>query len=84
MDSWTRMVRTTAIRKHCLRLFTSVLAKYSKSYSLIDCISVGVDRMQRNFEPMRKQVEAWQIALGKFGRGGTDDELRKHLIAVQR
>lgn len=27
---------------------------------LIDCISVGVDRMQRNFEPMRKQVETWQ------------------------
>jgi len=27
---------------------------------LIDCISVGVDRMQRSFEPMRKQVEAWQ------------------------
>ena len=26
----------------------------------IDCISVGVDRMHRNFEPMRKQVEAWQ------------------------
>jgi len=24
------------------------------------CISVGVDRMQRNFEPMRKQVELWQ------------------------
>lgn len=24
------------------------------------CVSVGVDRMQRNFEPMRKQVEAWQ------------------------
>ena len=24
------------------------------------CISVGVDRMQRDFEPMRKQVEAWQ------------------------
>ena len=23
-------------------------------------VSVGVDRMQRNFEPMRKQVEAWQ------------------------
>jgi len=21
---------------------------------------VGVDRMQRNFEPMRKQVETWQ------------------------
>ena len=37
-----------------------MLAKHSKSFSLIDCISVGVDRMQRNFEPMRKQVEAWQ------------------------
>jgi hypothetical protein len=37
-----------------------VLAKHSNSVSLIDCISVGVDRMQRNFEPKRKQVEAWQ------------------------
>src|SRR6202008_5009808 len=43
-----------------LREFTPVLAKHSKSFSLIDCISVGVDRMQRNFEPMRKQVEQWQ------------------------
>lgn len=41
-------------------VFTPILAKHSKSFSLIDCVSVGVDRMQRNFEPMRKQVEAWQ------------------------
>ena len=41
-------------------VFTPVLAKHSKSFSLIDCVSVGVDRMQRNFEPMRRQVEAWQ------------------------
>jgi hypothetical protein len=41
-------------------VFTPVLAKHSKSFSLVDCLSVGVDRMQRNFEPMRKQVEAWQ------------------------
>jgi len=34
--------------------FSLVLAKHSKSFSLIDCIA------QRNFEPMRKQVEAWQ------------------------
>lgn len=40
--------------------FTPVLAKHSKSFSLIDCISVGVDRMQRSFNPMRRQVEAWQ------------------------
>jgi len=41
-------------------VFTPVLAKHSKSFSLIDCISVGVERMQRNFEPMRKQVETCQ------------------------
>ena len=41
-------------------VFTPVLAKHSKSFSLIDCIAVGVDRMQRNFDPMRKQVEVWQ------------------------
>lgn len=41
-------------------VFTPVLAKHSKSFSLVDCVSVGVDRMQQNFEPMRKQVEAWQ------------------------
>ena len=40
-------------------LLTPVLAKHSKSFSVIACISVGVDRMQRNFEPMLKQVEAW-------------------------
>ena len=39
---------------------TPVLAKHSKSFSLIDCIAVGVDRTKRNFEPMRKQVETWQ------------------------
>jgi hypothetical protein len=37
-----------------------MLAKHSKSFSLIDCISVGVDRMQRNFEAMRRQVEVWR------------------------
>jgi hypothetical protein len=41
-------------------VFTPVLAKHSKSFSLIDCISVGVGRMERNFEPIRKQVEAWR------------------------
>jgi len=41
-------------------LRSPVLAKHSKPFSLVDAISVGVDRMQRNFEPMRKQVEAWQ------------------------
>jgi hypothetical protein len=35
-----------------------VLAKHTKHLSLVDTLSVGVDRMQLNFEPMRKQVEA--------------------------
>jgi len=38
-------------------VFTPGLAKRSKSFSLIDCISVGVVRMQRTFEPMHKRVE---------------------------
>jgi hypothetical protein len=41
-------------------VFTPVLAKHSESFSLVDCISVGADGMQRNFEPMPRQVEAWQ------------------------
>src|SRR5260370_1411229 len=41
-------------------VFTPVLARHSKSFLLIDCISIGVDRMQRNFKPMRKRVELWR------------------------
>lgn len=40
--------------------FTPMLAKHSKSFNLIDTLAVGVDRIQRNFEPMRKQVEVWR------------------------
>jgi hypothetical protein len=41
-------------------VFTPVLAKHTKHLSLVDILSVGVDRVQRNFEPMRKQVETWK------------------------
>ena len=37
-----------------------MLAKHTKNLSLVDTLAVGVDRMQRNFEPMRKQVAAWK------------------------
>lgn len=40
--------------------FTPVLAKHSKHLNLLDALSVGVDRMQRNFRPMQRQVEAWR------------------------
>ena len=42
---------------------TPVLAKHSKNFSRRDCLCIGVDRMQRNFEPMKPQVEQWQEAL---------------------
>jgi hypothetical protein len=35
-------------------VFTRILAKHSKSFSFIDCISVGVDRMQQSFESFWK------------------------------
>jgi hypothetical protein len=40
--------------------YSPVLAKHSKNFSLEDSLSIGVDRMQRNFEPMRHQVEGWR------------------------
>jgi hypothetical protein len=42
--------------------FTPVLAKHSKSFNLIDTLSVDVDRIQRNVEPMQRQVEQWRQA----------------------
>ena len=40
--------------------FTPVLAKHTKNFSLVDALSVGVDRMQRSFEPMQRQVALWK------------------------
>jgi len=43
---------------------TPVLAKHTKSFSLIDCVCVRVDRMQRNVEPRGTQVEALEEHAG--------------------
>src|SRR2546428_13408554 len=40
--------------------FSPVLAKHTKRFSLVDAVSVGVDRMPRDFEPMRHQIETWK------------------------
>jgi hypothetical protein len=40
--------------------YTPVLAKHSKNFLLEDSLAVGVDRMQRNFGPLKRQVEQWQ------------------------
>jgi hypothetical protein len=54
--SWESLDNFRVVRRLGLGgVFTPVLAKHSKSFPLIDSILVGVDRMQRNFEPMRKQ-----------------------------
>jgi len=41
-------------------VFTPVLAKHTKSFNLIDTLSVGVDRIQRNFESLQRQFELWR------------------------
>ena len=69
--------------------FTPVLAKHSKHFNLMDAIDIGLGRMQRNFEPMRKQVEGWRqmqitdeqaklIIYRAFVEG--DFEAPKHLV----
>jgi hypothetical protein len=40
--------------------FQPVLAKHSNRLNLIDLVSVGVDRIQRNFEPLQRTVTDWQ------------------------
>jgi hypothetical protein len=41
-------------------MFTPLLAKHTKSFNLVDTLSVGVDWIQRNFEPLQRQVETWR------------------------
>ena len=43
--------------------FSPVLAKHTKHFSIIDAVSVGTDRMQRSFEPMRRQIGIWRESL---------------------
>jgi hypothetical protein len=40
--------------------FTPVLAKHSKNFNLQDALSIGIDRMQRNFVLIQKQVGSWR------------------------
>lgn len=40
--------------------FEPVAAKHSKNFNLQDAIAVGIDRMQRGFEPMRTIVDRWR------------------------
>jgi len=44
-------------------VFAPVLAKHTRNLSVVDILAVGVDCMQRNFEPMRKQVESAKLVI---------------------
>jgi len=59
---WKRMrnrVRPESL-SHCLGCVHARARKTLKVVFARRLALVGVDRMQRNFEPMRNQVEAWQ------------------------
>ncbi|PYV81909.1 MAG: hypothetical protein DMG93_13885 [Acidobacteria bacterium] len=36
------------------------MAKHSKNFLLEDSLAVGLDRIQRNFGPLKQQVDHWQ------------------------
>ena len=40
--------------------FSPVLSKHSKNFNLIDSLSIGVDRIQRSFEPLQRTVSDWR------------------------
>lgn len=40
--------------------FTPLLAKHTSNFSLEDALAIGVDKIQRNFDPLKRQVEHWR------------------------
>ena len=41
-------------------VYTPVVAKHSKHFLLEASLAIGVDRMQRNFGPLKQQVKEWR------------------------
>ena len=59
--------------------YSPVLAKHSKHFSLEDALSISVDRMQRNFEPIQRQSgEAAKLTIYRAFIEG-DLEVHRHL-----
>ena len=40
--------------------FTPIFHKHTSRLDLTDLLSVGVDKMQRNFEPLKHQIDNWK------------------------
>ena len=50
-------------KRRCLantRTYVPVLAKHSKHFWLEDSMASGVERTQRNFSPLKQQVDEWR------------------------
>lgn len=60
VGSWVLTIHSAEFANIVPGAFTTVLAKHTKSFNLIHTLSVGVDRIQRNFEPLQRQVELWR------------------------
>src|SRR6266496_1891790 len=58
-------------------VFTPVLGKHTKSFNLIDTLAIGVDRIQRSFEPMRRQVEIVATDTSQRRQGEVDPLQRR-------
>jgi hypothetical protein len=52
---WLMDIAYSCARTWRLQEFTPVFAKHSRSFSLIDSLAIGVDRMQRSFGSMQKK-----------------------------
>jgi len=53
--------------------FAPVFHKHTRKLELLDVISIGVDKIQRNFAPLRRQVDEWR-------EQGIGDEQAKLII----
>src|ERR1044071_4481232 len=40
--------------------FSPVLSKHSKNFDLLDALTIGVDRIQRNFKPLETTICDWK------------------------
>lgn len=40
--------------------FTPVLKKHTSRIDVVELLSIGVDKLQRNFEPLKTQIDTWR------------------------
>lgn len=71
--------------------FEPVMHKHTKNFNLRDSLAIGLDQMQRNFEPMKQSIDRWRdtqitddLARRVIYKAFIEDELDapKHLARV--